>query len=103
MSITYHKKSDIVKDREYNYLCFYCGEVDILKIEKKIMPDTLLVEQLRALESKCNAYDKIQSSACIDVSMSYYEDMNSIFLMYEEDKLISFISVFAPLKHEIEI
>lgn len=44
MSITYHKKSDIVKDREYNYLCFYCGEVDILKIEKKIMPDTLLVE-----------------------------------------------------------
>ena len=103
MSITYHKKSDIVKDREYNYLCFYCGEVDILKIEKKIMPDTLLVEQLRALESKCNAYDKIQSSACIDVSMNYYEDMNSIFLMYEEDKLISFISVFAPLKHEIEI
>ncbi len=67
------------------------------------MPDTLLVEQLRVLEAKCNAHDKTQSTTCVDLRMNYYEDMNSIFLIYEKDRLVSFVSVFAPLKHEMEI
>ena len=78
-------------------------EVDILKIEKQTLPDEHLIEQLKELESKCNSYDNIQSSLCIDVSLNYYKEMNSIFLFYFEEKLVSFIAVFAPLKHEIEI
>jgi len=74
-----------------------------LKIKKNVSVDSHLMEELKNLEAKCSDYDKIQSSACIDVSMNYYKDMNSVFMIYDEDKLISFISIFAPLKHEIEV
>lgn len=75
----------------------------ILKIEKRTIPDDHLIEQLSELESKCNSYDSIQNSFCIDPSLNYYKDMNSIFLFYYENKLVSCITVFAPLKYEIEI
>lgn len=74
-----------------------------MKIQKRTRIDEQLTEQLAELELKCNLYDDIESSACIDMSLNYYKDMNSMFLLYEDDILVSFITIFAPLKHEMEI
>lgn len=73
----------------------------LIKELKKFTVETLA--EIKELQSLCNNYDRLKGTFIFDTSLNFNEDMNTIFLMYHENKLISGLVVFAPGKEEGEI
>ncbi|HZK83305.1 MAG TPA: GNAT family N-acetyltransferase [Desulfosporosinus sp.] len=73
----------------------------ILK-ELKVYSDKI-VNDVHHLEQICKAQDNLTGSIFVDTTMNFSEEMNSIFLIYEGNQLISLLTMFAPTQHEAEI
>ena len=62
-----------------------------------------IVNDMHLLEQICIDQDKLQGSIFVDTTMNFNQEMNSIFLMYDGDQLISLLTMFVPTQHEAEI
>lgn len=62
-----------------------------------------IIKQIREVEIICKDYDKTTGSICIDASLNFYPEIKTLFLLYEDNKLISLISIFIPTASEAEI
>ncbi|MHB8074421.1 GNAT family N-acetyltransferase [Desulfosporosinus fructosivorans] len=61
------------------------------------------VNEVHHLEQICQDHDSLKGSIFVDTTMNYNQEMNSIFLMYDDDQLISMLTMFVPTAHEAEI
>lgn len=62
-----------------------------------------LIEEMRELESICKDFDGLNGTIFLDTTFNFNKDMKSKFLIYEDDRLASFLSIFIPTSHEAEI
>jgi ribosomal protein S18 acetylase RimI-like enzyme len=72
-----------------------------IKVLSKINEEA--AKQIREVENICKAHDKTNGNISLDSSLNFYPEMKSIFLFYEDDKLISLLSIFMPTEKEAEI
>jgi ribosomal protein S18 acetylase RimI-like enzyme len=62
-----------------------------------------VIRQIREAEIICKIYDKTNGNISLDNSLNFDPDMKSLFLFYEDNKLISILSIFMPTEKEAEI
>lgn len=62
-----------------------------------------IISEIRTIEEVCNAQDNLKSNTFLDNSMNFNKEIKSLFLAYEEDKLVSFLNIFIPTSKEGEI
>lgn len=60
-------------------------------------------EQVSELIGVCRSYDKLKGDICLSSELNFNQQMKCFFLLYDEGKLISFLSLFAPDASEAEI
>lgn len=62
-----------------------------------------VIKDIRELEVICKEHDGIKEDIFLDKSINFNDNMESLFLLYEYNKLISLISMFVPTQSEAEI
>lgn len=62
-----------------------------------------IIKEIREVELICQNHDKLNGSIFLDTSMNFYPEMKTLFLLYEDSRLVSFISTFVPTSEEAEI
>lgn len=62
-----------------------------------------VVNEVHHLEQICKDQDNLKGSIFVDTTMNFNREMNSIFLMYDGNQLISLLTMFVPTQHEAEI
>ena len=62
-----------------------------------------IISEIRTIEEVCNGQDNLKSNTFLDNSMNFNKEIKSLFLAYEEDKLVSFLNIFIPTSKEGEI
>lgn len=62
-----------------------------------------IIDEIRLVEAKCKEYDNSKMDIYLDNEFNFNKDIKSIFLMYENEKLISLLSMFIPTREEAEI
>jgi ribosomal protein S18 acetylase RimI-like enzyme len=62
-----------------------------------------VVNEMHHLEQVCKDYDNLKGSIFVDTTMNFNQEMNSIFLMYDGNQLISLLTMFVPTQQEAEI
>ena len=61
------------------------------------------IEDIKNLEGICQRYDKTKGSAFLSNEINFSKEVNCFFLLYEEETLVSFISMFIPTSKEAEV
>jgi len=61
------------------------------------------IEDIKNLEGICQRYDKTKGSAFLSNEINFNKEVNCFFLLYEEETLVSFISMFIPTSKEAEV
>ena len=72
-------------------------------IKQTNKPNKGLIKEIKKLQSICKKHDGLDGGIFLDNSMNFSLDMNNIFAYYKDNKLVSYISLFAPNKKEVEI
>lgn len=62
-----------------------------------------VIEDIRQLESSCKKQGKLTSDIFLDNSLNFNSDIKSTFLLYQDDTLISLLTMFIPTPKEAEI
>lgn len=65
--------------------------------------DKKQIEDIKSLEEVCQRYDKTKGSAFLSNEINFSKEVNCFFLLYEEETLVSFLSMFIPTSQEAEI
>lgn len=65
--------------------------------------DEALEEEIRQVYLACKEYDGLKGSISLDSELNFNKNTNNIFLLYDDNKLISFLFMFIPTGHEVEI
>ena len=65
--------------------------------------DRRTTQEVLELEKACNDYEQLQGSVFLDTSLNFNQDIHSVFLLYDDKKLISMLSMFIPSHSEVEI
>ncbi len=58
---------------------------------------------IRELEALCKAYDNLTGSLFLSGELNLYEALPCFFLLYEDNELCAFLSIFVPSENEAEI
>ena len=66
-------------------------------------PNKDLIKEIKKLQTACRKHDELEGGIFLDNSMNFNADMNNIFVYYKDNKLVSYISLFAPSNREAEI
>jgi len=61
------------------------------------------IEDIKDLEGICQSYDKTKGSAFLSNEINFSKEVNCFFLLYEEETLVSFLSMFIPTSKEAEV
>lgn len=75
----------------------------ILVIKKFSEASEKIKKEIREVELICKEHDKLNGSIFFDTSINYNPKIKSLFLLYDNDILISLISMFIPTRDEAEI
>lgn len=67
----------------------------------KLSQEQLL--EVKALETLCKQKEKLQGSVFLSNELNYDENLPCFFLLYQDGKLISFLSLFLPFNSEAEV
>lgn len=65
--------------------------------------DAVIEKEIRQVYMSCKEYDGLGGNISLDAALNFNKDINNIFLLYDDKKLISFIFMFIPTCHEAEI
>jgi N-acetylglutamate synthase-like GNAT family acetyltransferase len=74
-----------------------------LQIKALINPENSVIGEIRTAEELCRQHDSHSGSLSLDSSFNFRQDLKNIFLLYDQHKLVSVLSVFAPTRQEAEI
>ncbi len=72
----------------------------ILQIHKL---NTQQIKDVEALVEECLKTDGLERSIYLDNDINFYVNLDSFFLLYEENRLVSVLAIFEPLEEEAEI
>ncbi|AET66488.1 acetyltransferase [Desulfosporosinus orientis DSM 765] len=73
----------------------------LIKAKRHLSENT--IQEVLDLEELCIDYDNLRGSIFLDSSLNVHPGINSFFLLYEKEKLISILTMFVPTKQEAEI
>lgn len=65
--------------------------------------DENTIREIRELITLCDNHDGGKGMMCLDTSLNFNHEMNTIFLSYEKDKLVSALTLFVPGNREAEV
>lgn len=65
--------------------------------------DNKQIEDIKNLEGICQRYDETKGSAFLSNEINFSKEVNCFFLLYEEETLVSFLSMFIPRSKEAEV
>jgi ribosomal protein S18 acetylase RimI-like enzyme len=65
--------------------------------------DENTTREIKELVTQCNNHDGINGMVCLDTSLNFNREMNSIFMLYEKNKLASVLTMFLPGNKEAEV
>ena len=74
-----------------------------IKIEELNDLSDEVIDEIRKVESVCKKHDGLKGNASFDTSINFNKKMKSVFLLYEDEKLVSLLTVFAPRLLEGEV
>jgi len=72
-------------------------------IKELVKASEEVIKEIRQLEIACKDYDKLTGDIFLDSSLNFNPYMKNIFLLYEDDKLVSLLTMFIPTQTEAEI
>lgn len=72
-------------------------------IIKTNTPTQAIIHDIKQIEQACKEHDGLRGSVSLDYSLNIHPDMMSLFLLYEQEGLVSFLSMFVPGGEEAEI
>ena len=61
------------------------------------------IKEIRHIETICKKHDKLTGDIFLDSSLNFNPNIKSLFLLYEDNKLISLLIMFIPGQDEAEI
>jgi len=61
------------------------------------------IKEIRHIETICKKHDKLTGDIFLDSSLNFNSNIKSLFLLYEDNKLISLIIMFIPGQDKAEI
>lgn len=73
----------------------------IIKAFNKL--DEKTTKEIKEVESICKDYDKLNGNLFLDASANFDTEVKSVFLLFEEEKLVSLVTMFIPTREEAEI
>jgi ribosomal protein S18 acetylase RimI-like enzyme len=62
-----------------------------------------ITREISELVAECNSYDGIEGMIELDTSLNFNQEMNTIFMQYDNNKLVSVLSLFVPRSSEAEV
>lgn len=62
-----------------------------------------VTREISELVAECNNYDGIENIIELDKTINFNHEMNTIFMLYENNKLVSVLSLFVPGRNEAEV
>ncbi len=65
--------------------------------------DNELIKEIQELELKCKDFDGSKGTIFLDTELNFNKYIKSKFLMYEDNKLVSLLSIFIPTRHKAEV
>jgi ribosomal protein S18 acetylase RimI-like enzyme len=74
-----------------------------VEIKKLNYLDDSIIGSIRHFENVCKEYDGLAGEMDLGTSMNFDKQMRNVFLLYEGEKLVSALSIFAPRKAEGEV
>lgn len=75
----------------------------ILRIIKTNTPIQDIIRDIKRIEQACKEHDGLRGSVSLDYSLNIHPDMMSLFLLYEQEEPVSFLSLFVPGGGEAEV
>ena len=51
-----------------------------------------IIRDIKRVEQACKEHDGLRGSVSLDYSLNIHPDMMSLFLLYEQEELVSFLS-----------
>lgn len=72
-------------------------------IKQTNRPNKDLIKEIKKVQITCKKHDELDGGVFLDNSMNFNSDMNNIFVYYKDNKLVSYISLFAPNNNEVEV
>lgn len=74
-----------------------------MQIKAQNNPENSVIAEIRTAEELCRQHDSHTGTMSLDSSLNFRQDMKNVFLLYDQHKLISVLSIFAPTRQEAEI
>jgi predicted GNAT family acetyltransferase len=74
-----------------------------LQIKTLINPENSVIDKIRTAEELCRQLDNHTGTISLDSSFNFRQDLKNVFLLYDQNKLVSVLSIFAPTRQEAEI
>lgn len=62
-----------------------------------------IITEIREVELICKNHDMLNGNIFLDTSINFNSEIKTLFLLYEDSRLVSFISMFIPTSEEAEI
>ena len=74
-----------------------------MQIIKTNIPTQSIIQDIKRIEQACIEHDGLRGSVSLDYSLNIHPDMTSLFLLYEQEEPVSFLSLFVPGGEEAEV
>jgi ribosomal protein S18 acetylase RimI-like enzyme len=74
-----------------------------LQIKALNILENSVIDEIRTAEELCRKHDNHTGSISLDLSFNFRQDLKSVFLLYDQHKLVSVLSIFAPTRQEAEV
>ena len=55
-----------------------------------------IIRDIKRVEQACKEHDGLRGSVSLDYSLNIHPDMMSLYLLYEQEEPVSFLSLFVP-------
>jgi len=65
--------------------------------------DPVSEKEMKEVYSRCKEHDKLKGNLYLDGSVNFDQEIKYLYLLYEENKLVSFLFMFIPTREEAEI
>ena len=71
-----------------------------MRIIKTNEPGQNIIRDIKWVEQACKEHDGLRGSVSLDYTLNTDPDMMSLFLLYEQEEPVSFLSLFVPTGEE---
>jgi len=65
--------------------------------------DPISEKEMKEVYSRCKEHDNLKGNLYLDGTVNFDQEIKYLFLLYEENKLVSFLFMFIPTQEEAEI